>query len=83
VTLLSGQARNELGAPGGAESFLRGAQNYVQYIFPVGQKFSRGDFVPMCPPSYRPVYDHLNGDTQLLNLGTVFFTHTKWRGVSV
>jgi len=27
--------------------------------------------------------DHPNGDTQLLNLGTVAFIHTKRRGVSV
>jgi len=43
-TLLGGcQARNQLGTPGGAKSFLRGAQifevcpillNYVQHIFP-------------------------------------------------
>jgi len=47
----SPQARNQLGPPGGAKSFLRGAQifelcpiasNCVQHIFPGGQKFSRG-----------------------------------------
>jgi len=46
--------------------------------------------------SYRPPYDadfsaqrkivtllsdHPNGDIQLLNLGTVSFTHSQWRGV--
>jgi len=46
-------------------------------------KIFLGGLRPPAPPSYRPVYDHPNGDTQLLNLGTVSFTHTKWRGVSV
>jgi len=34
------QARNQLGTPGGAKSFLRRAQifNYVQHIFPGGLK---------------------------------------------
>ena len=46
-------------------------------------KIFLGGLRPPAPPSYRPVYDHPNGDTQLLNLGTVSFTHTKRRGVSV
>jgi len=42
------QARNQLGTPGGTKSFPRGAQifllcpiflNYVQHIFPGGQKY--------------------------------------------
>jgi len=44
----SHQARNQLGTPGGAKSFLRWAQsfklcptglNYVQHIFPGWEKF--------------------------------------------
>jgi len=53
-------------------------------IFECDTRFMRLD-------SYRPPYEedsnllfcHPNGDTQLLKLGIVSFTHTKRRGVSV
>jgi len=57
------QARNQLGIPGGAKSFLRGAQffylcpivfNFVQHIFPGGQTFFYGDLRPLIPPIYGP-----------------------------
>jgi len=57
------QARHQLGTPGGAKSFLRGAQNlklcpivsnYIQHIFPGGgENFSRA-LPPLRPPAYGP-----------------------------
>ena len=56
------QARNQLGSPGGAKSFLRGAQIFwtvsnnfkrCQYIFPGGKKFSRGTSPPLRHPWLR------------------------------
>ena len=59
------QAHDQLGSPGGANSFPRGAQifglyflflNFVQHIFPGGgQEFSRGLRPPCSPPEYGPV----------------------------
>jgi len=56
TTLLwQNQARNQLGTPGGAKSFLRGAQifelcpvalTYVQHIFQGTNNFSRGEKLP-------------------------------------
>jgi len=52
------QARNQLGTPGGAKSFLKGAQifklcpivsNYVQHTFSAGTKNFRGDLAPLRP----------------------------------
>jgi len=57
------QARNQLGTPRGAKSFLRGAQifytmsiglNYVQNIFPPGAKNFLGG---SAPPGYGPADD--------------------------
>jgi len=48
------QARNQLGAPGGAKSFPRGAQIFELYpthFSRKGKKFSRGGFAL---PGYRP-----------------------------
>ena len=67
------RARNQLGTPGGAKSFLRGAQifglcpialNHVQHIFPGGgEKFSRGGFaLPALPLWLRAWCTHYHDD---------------------
>jgi len=84
------QARNQLGIPGGAKSFLRGAQifwtvsnsfklNYVQHIFLGGAS------PPLHPPGYGPVrrlYRLQNGTWEWLKLiseqkNKVYFVKTK------
>jgi len=59
------QARNQLGTPRGAKSFLRAAQifktmsnnfNYVLHIFPGGEKKFAGGFSPLAPSDYGPGY---------------------------
>jgi len=59
------QARNQLMTPGGAKSFLKGAQIFLTVsnsfrLCPTlfsrgGEKFSRGDSRPLRPPNYGPV----------------------------
>jgi len=61
------QASNQLGTPGGAKSFLRGAQTFwtmskIFKLYPThfsreGENFSRGGFrLPCAPSGYGPAY---------------------------
>jgi len=61
---MSNQARNQLGTPGVAKSFLTGAKffklcpiifNYGQQIFPWGEKKFVGEASPPFSPGYGPV----------------------------
>jgi len=54
---MSNQARNQLGTPGVAKSFLRGAQIFQTMpdrFFQGGEKVCRGGFAPL-PPVHGPV----------------------------
>ena len=60
------QARNQLGTPGGAKSFVRGAQifklQYVQHIF----QSEKMAFQPLVTtPSYEPVFNAEIGSVQV------------------
>jgi len=55
------QARNQLGTPGGAKSFLRGAQIFQAMsntFFEGGEKNLRGSSPTMRPSGYGPVHDY-------------------------